>query len=152
MVATAGPAISDAVAELQETLLHLIWHEKLRFSRELANHQLTIPQFFTLVAIKRIGQTCTMGQIAETTNQVSATVTGIIDRLVVRGWVRRRRASDDRRTVLVELTREGQILLEQIQQAKRAHLQGVFMHFAPEEREQILRMLRRYLSTVQAEA
>lgn len=152
MVAVVGPAVGDAPAELQDMILGLVWHEKRRFSQELADHNMTISQFFTLMAIKSLHPGCTMGQLAEATQQVSATVTGIVDRLVERGWVRRRRAADDRRAVLVELTPDGHQILDRIHQAKREYVQRIWAHLSPEEREQFVIILRRYLSIIQVEA
>lgn len=48
------------------------------------------------------------GEIADATGLRPAATTALIDRLSVRGLVRRTPSSDDRRRVLVELTEEGQ--------------------------------------------
>ncbi len=49
-----------------------------------------------------------MGQLARSTHQVSATMAGLIDRLVRDGLVTRRRDEEDRRTVMVAITPAGQ--------------------------------------------
>jgi DNA-binding MarR family transcriptional regulator len=146
MVATARSRVGDAIGELQEMFLHLMWQEKRRFAQELVDFQLTVPQFITLMAIKNIEADCTMGRLAEATNQVSATVTGIVSRLVDHGWVKRGRLSGDRRAVVVRLTPKGYDVLDGVQQLKRARVQSMLAQFSLEEREQILAMLRRYVS------
>jgi DNA-binding MarR family transcriptional regulator len=44
----------------------------------------------------------------------SATVTGLLDTLEARGLARRLRNPKDRRSVLIEITREGRRLLDQL--------------------------------------
>jgi DNA-binding MarR family transcriptional regulator len=51
-------------------------------------------------------------QIARIIVLKSSTVTGIIDRLELKGFVRRVRRSSDRRVITVELTEAGQMLAE----------------------------------------
>ena len=43
-------------------------------------------------------------------------ITRMLDKLQQNGWVRRVRTEEDRRTVLVEITTEGQELLEKLQE------------------------------------
>lgn len=98
--------------ELRSKLLHLNWLQHRRFAQELAALDLTVPQFYTLTALLAAGGETSMGALSRQVHQVSATMTGIIDRLVRDGLVERRRASDDRRTVLVAITASGRGLVE----------------------------------------
>lgn len=77
------------------------------YSSHLARyHGLTAPQLIVLGEISRSGK-ITAGQLAENVNLSNATVTGILDRLSKRGLIERRRADEDKRSVLVKLTDLG---------------------------------------------
>jgi DNA-binding MarR family transcriptional regulator len=56
----------------------------------------------------------TPSEIGERTLVSSGTVTGTLDQLEYRGWVRRSPNPDDRRSVLVEITDEGRLIADQL--------------------------------------
>ena len=90
-----------------------------------------------------------MSQLAELTNQVSATMTGIIDRLVDRGWVERNRNPADRRTVLVQLTPVGQAKLEDVYKAQEASVGDSLASMDPISRHHLAYSLKQYLQTLE---
>ena len=102
--------ISDL--DMRNKLMHLNWLQHRRFAQEISDLKLTVPQFFTLSTLVSLGGTATMGDLARSTYQVSATMTGIIDRLVRDGLVERSRAETDRRSVVVAITPAGQELVD----------------------------------------
>ena len=135
-------------------LMVLGWVEHRRFSQELAVHGLTVPQFFTLVTIHRCGVehegSCTMGVLANETQQCSATMTGIIDRLLKMGLVERCRAEKDRRSVLVKLTEAGVQVLRQTRAKRLEQLRNMLSHFAEEDRHRLIETLKAYTASSQA--
>lgn len=96
---------------LRHKLMQLNWLQHRRFAQELSDLELTVPQFYTLNALVDMGGTSTMGALSKHVLQVSATMTGIIDRLVRDGLVERSRSEDDRRAVHVEITPAGRQLV-----------------------------------------
>ncbi|MGB1560243.1 MAG: MarR family winged helix-turn-helix transcriptional regulator [Sinimarinibacterium flocculans] len=72
---------------------------------------LTLPQLLLLEALRSDGDAPTAGRLAQRVSLTQGTVTSILDRLEARGLVRRSRANDDRRRVLVALTPRGRSLL-----------------------------------------
>jgi len=56
----------------------------------------------------------TMSEVAQTAACEPSNLTGIVDKLVARGLVRRRATTDDRRIKMVLLTREGAALRERL--------------------------------------
>jgi DNA-binding MarR family transcriptional regulator len=114
--------VEEVVDLLENLMLKIAWYEYRRFSRELSSHELTFPQFHTLVTIYENNVKCTMGYLADETDQVSATMTGIIDRLVERGLVERWRHPRDRRKVLVRLTEAGRLKLQDVFKLRRDQL------------------------------
>ncbi|MEM7029967.1 MAG: MarR family transcriptional regulator [Chloroflexota bacterium] len=134
---------------LEGLLMKMAWVEYKRFGRELSNHHLTLSQFHALIAIQESQSGCTMSQLAELTNQVSATMTGVVDRLVERGWVKRRRNPDDRRTVLVQLTERGQTKLNAVYKAQEASVGHCLANMDSTSRHHLAYSLKQYLQTLE---
>lgn len=81
------------------------------YSRELsARHSLTGPQLLCLREIERKGE-IPLGALASALSLSPATVTGIVDRLEQKELVLRRRRKSDRRSVAVDLTRQGRAIV-----------------------------------------
>lgn len=71
----------------------------------------------------------------------SATVTGLLDTLEVRGLARRCRHPSDRRSVLVEITDEGRQLLDELVPQLIEYEKCWAAGLGPSEREQLVRLL-----------
>ncbi len=139
-------ASTTELAEMLECFLtKMVWTEYRRCTRELSGFDLTYPQFQTLLAIHRHHPGCTMGVLADETNQVSATVTGIVDRLVEREFVERSRHPQDRRRVLVHLTDMGMEKLTNVFELRRRHLMQVLAHIEAPQQAQLVASLKRYM-------
>jgi DNA-binding MarR family transcriptional regulator len=81
------------------------------YSRRLAQCSgLTGPQLLVMQAIAHRDQP-TSGEVARAVSLSRATVTTILDRLVRNGHVQRRKGEADKRTVLLELTESGRVVL-----------------------------------------
>ena len=82
-----------------------------RFTRArevvLSDEGITMPQVFTLKALKENGGLCRMSDLAATRFHTPAAMTGIVDRLEEKQLVLRERDSRDRRVVRVRLTDKG---------------------------------------------
>ena len=89
-----------------------------------------------------------MSKLAEAARQISATMTGIVDRLVERRVITRQRNPNDRRTLHVSLTEKGIELLEKIKEKKRAHLRRFLEELSSTERKDFVRMIEKYLDLV----
>ena len=68
----------------------------------------------SLAVIDGAGVPLTPSEISERTLVSSGTMTGTLDQLEYRGWVRRTPNPDDRRSVLVEITDEGKAVTDQL--------------------------------------
>jgi len=137
-------------ARFEELATMMVWRQRRRFAQSLNALGLTTPQFLALMSIQACGG-CTMGELAEATEQVSATMTGIVDRLLKMGLVERQRDPNDRRTVRVGLTEEGRSLLERAQAGRKARAAAVLSLFTPEERRALMNLLVRYVEILGSE-
>jgi DNA-binding MarR family transcriptional regulator len=84
-------------------------------------------------------------EISERTLTSSATITATIDALERRGWVRRVRNPDDRRSVLVEITDEGQAVTDRLLPGIRKLDVAIFAGLSSAERATLLRLLAKVL-------
>jgi DNA-binding MarR family transcriptional regulator len=92
----------------------------------------TQTQFLVLMAI-HAERRCAMGQLARTLHVRMPTATGIIDRLVRMGHVRRFPHPEDRRHVLIALTAKGQVFIRQFQDVIRHRWEEVLRSLSPME-------------------
>jgi DNA-binding MarR family transcriptional regulator len=87
-------------------------------------------------------------QIAERLIISRATVTGLLDSLEKRGYVRRLPHSSDRRMLLIELTDSGRQVAHEFRQRVHQHETEWLSGFNQMEREQLIALLRRLQSTL----
>jgi len=138
------------VAQFEELATMMVWRQRRRFAQSLNALGLTVPQFLALMVIQACGG-CTMGELAEATEQVSATMTGIVDRLLKMGLVERQRDPSDRRTVRVGLTEAGRAILERAQTGRKERAAVVLSLFTKEERRALMNLLVRYVEILGSE-
>jgi DNA-binding MarR family transcriptional regulator len=86
---------------------------------------LTPPQFDIIATLgNTAGMTAT--ELGEKTLITKGTLTGVVDRLIDRGWVERVAHESDRRSQIIRLTPAGETLFGQVFPAHLAHMQTGF--------------------------
>ncbi|MFD0961003.1 MarR family transcriptional regulator [Paenibacillus chungangensis] len=78
--------------------------------------------------------------LAECLNMSGGGVTGIADRLIELGFVSRERSERDRRMVLLQLTAEGESIVEQIHARREALMLKMFQGMTPMEMEKAIQL------------
>jgi DNA-binding MarR family transcriptional regulator len=116
---------------------------------QAAPQDLTLAQYYLLLPLQA-GGLRPPSQLAELAGIAPPTATRLLDGLERAGLVVRERSPDDRRAVLVSLTRRGRDRLRQRERQLAHRRRRVFERLAPEEREQSERLLR-HLAEVIAE-
>jgi DNA-binding MarR family transcriptional regulator len=101
------------------------------------------PAQFDVIATLGNTNGMSMGEIGEKTLITKGTLTGVIDRLIQKRLVFRQTPSENRRTVIVQLTPEGQQVFEQVFPAHIAHLKEQFEKLEPSELELLKVLLAR---------
>ncbi len=140
------------IAKLERLMIRMGWVTHKQQTQRLKAFNLTVPQFMIMRALQRLGHGCTMSEVAEAAMQVSATVTGIIDRLEERALVSRRPNPDDRRSTHVFLTEPGRQLLSAVDQVQRRHIENFMRELSPETRQQLLILMQSYLESLLQES
>ncbi len=85
----------------------------------------------------------TMSELTTELGIACSSATGIVDRLVQRGYAERTRPDDDRRTVKVALTRRGRNVNQSCQDDRLNLGRGMLEPLDPKERAQLLALFRK---------
>jgi len=110
-------AATDDLADCARTMAYAARH------LERALGELTVPQFRVLSFLDRSPERAS--GIAAKAGVTKPSLTGIIDGLVARGWVRRVEVDGDRRGVALEITDLGRTALRRATAEAAAHLDGI---------------------------
>jgi len=139
---------SDLSVEVVTALRKIMRAVDLHSRSLVQQHGLTVPQ---LVLMREIGPgSRSLSDLSRNVNLSNATVTGIVDRLEKTGLVARERSGSDRRQVMVHMTELGVSRLSSapplLQETFLTKLDGL----KDWERAQILSVLQRVASMMQA--
>ncbi|HUS82873.1 MAG TPA: MarR family transcriptional regulator [Dehalococcoidia bacterium] len=91
-----------------------------------------------------------VGHLAAELNTTPASMTGLMDRLAVRGLVRREHDPDDHRVVRLTLTPKGRRMVEELQTAAAGYLAQVFEKMAGDMLASLVDCLEAFCSAAQA--
>ena len=112
------------------------------FSAGMADVDLTPTQFTALLKTVQLGR-ITQNHLGRLAAMDPATIQGVVQRLIGRGLIRRRRDPMDRRTAVLEPTQVGTELIGRVVPcARRAH-DAALAPLSVEERGQVLALLRK---------
>ncbi|MHC8441513.1 MAG: MarR family winged helix-turn-helix transcriptional regulator [Candidatus Eutrophobiaceae bacterium] len=102
------PKIADERYELKilQNLRRIIRSVDIHSRKLNTQHDITAPQLITLLAIAEHGP-CIITSISKEVHLSPSTLVGIIDRLEAKNYVARERSTEDRRQVLISITKEG---------------------------------------------
>jgi DNA-binding MarR family transcriptional regulator len=103
---------------------------------------LTGPQFAALLRLAEQGR-ATQNHLGRLAAMDSATVQGVVRRLVARGLVNACADPLDRRNRILSITPRGEALLREAQEAGRRAHEAVLAPLSPAERAQLLTLLQR---------
>jgi DNA-binding MarR family transcriptional regulator len=118
--------VSQAIAHLMPRIIQGV---HLDF---MVKRTITQTQFLVLVAIHS-SKRSSMNFLAKNMQVSMPTISGIVDRLVKAGFIKRSEDPQDRRQVMVELTTSGQALITQFQQAIRLRWNEVLKSLSEKE-------------------
>jgi len=102
--------------------------------------RITLPQLVVVNVLAREGE-LRMTDLARSMNVTTAAMTGIIDRLVRDGYVKREADAGDRRAVKVSVTAKGLKVAKSAAEHHKKIIARVFSVISQTEREEYLRIL-----------
>ncbi len=137
----------------QEAILNLLRTAdqfQNRLGRLFREYGLTPSQYNVLRILRGEGHPLPSLEVGDRMIQEAPAITGLIDRLEKQGLVLRRRCTEDRRVVFVEITSQGVTLLSQIDEPLARMHEQLIGHLRPDELDALSRLLEKArLSTVE---
>ncbi|HEV7678788.1 MAG TPA: MarR family transcriptional regulator [Candidatus Dormibacteraeota bacterium] len=147
MTARRRPAVDRAAQAIGEFL-----RDRRRASMGwLLECDISMAQIHVVTTLHQQGA-LTVGGLAEALGISAPSVTGLVDRLVERGLVERVRAEDDRRTVRVSLSADGQALTQRMHGVKVSELHDVLGELSDAELADVVRLAARLREVMDARA
>jgi DNA-binding MarR family transcriptional regulator len=110
--------------------------------------EITLTQVLVLRALRDGPQT--LSRLGQANGLSPTSVTRVVDRLERRGLVSRRRESDDRRVVSVQLEPAGERLIGEIRVLRGTNIHRAVEAMTSEERGQLTRSLHRFVELARA--
>jgi DNA-binding MarR family transcriptional regulator len=121
--------------------------------RRLRTHfGMTLPRFDLLAQLDREKQGLRLGELSKRMMVTNGNVTGLVDRLMKEGLIRRETVDGDRRVGLVTLTRAGRAAFARMAAAHEMWLAELFADLAPAEIDQLMKGLAAMKRSVTAHA
>lgn len=117
----------------------------------LIKKKLTFPQM-VILDILRLKKECKMSDVAGILGVTKSAVTGMADKLIKEGAIKRKRSIKDRRIVRVSLTPKGLNLASQLAEHKLRVIKNLFIDITEKERIQYLNILRKLKKNIQIKA
>lgn len=124
--------LADILTGLQRKFL-------ANLSKELSRGNVSFPQYFLLGYLCQ-SKFLTMSEIAGKMGHTTAAATGLVDRLENLGFVERSHAVDDRRKIMVKITKSGTGLVSRIRQDMVDNLLKTMTCLEPEEQKNWLKI------------
>ncbi|MDX1701690.1 MAG: MarR family transcriptional regulator [Melioribacteraceae bacterium] len=113
-----------------------------RITTDIASYDMRTSEFVILETLHHKGKQ-TVRQIADAVLIKTGSITYVIDKLEVKGWVTRSDCKEDRRVVYIELTEEGKRLMDTIFPQHQLVIEELFSGLSSEEQEVFIELLKR---------
>ncbi|MFQ5904184.1 MAG: MarR family winged helix-turn-helix transcriptional regulator [Candidatus Binatia bacterium] len=131
---------SNRLRLLDQYIHELIKRFYLRPSLNGTAAELSSSELFACNFLGRKGR-CTMTELAKESGSALSSMTGVVDRLVAKGCVKRIRDEDDRRKVFVELNQKGQRVYQDLLEGEMEMIIRMMDSLKPGEQDALLRVL-----------
>ena len=105
---------------------------------------LTVPQFRTLIFVAR-HEGASLSQVCEHTGVSPASMSRLVEGLVVRGLVRRQMCKEDRRRIKLGVTQKGHSALQRARSQTQAGISQILSRLDPAERNTVESAMRSLL-------
>jgi DNA-binding MarR family transcriptional regulator len=133
----SAPNHLSLVDEIVEQLGPIVARQRRAIARQGCLRAISSTHLHVLYLLSGEGD-LPMGRLAEQLDASLPSVTGIIERMVERGFVERIRTDDDRRIVAVRVTDLGRQTLEEIDMLRRSQMAALLEHLTAEEQHRAL--------------
>jgi len=122
--------------------------EKSTFAARCHERSISMAHVLVMSVIDKAGP-MPMTRIAELIGSGLPTATGLVNRMVERGLVRREHDTRDRRVVLVSLTKEGAAEISELHQARQRRMAAAIAQLSAPEQDSLLVGIRSLRSALE---
>lgn len=130
------------VADVWAAMTRVVSGTRHASSDLVEEYDLTKPQAFTLWRLKETGPV-TMGELSELLQVTHGVATRMVDRLLDKGLVERRRDEKDRRVVFVSATELGAQVTDEAIENEMLFIRNIFKDVSRRDRDEFLALLNR---------
>lgn len=135
-----GVAIADFAQKMNQIMPEIMKGFARRQSNDVYKGKITLPQLLILERLNRQGAS-KMTDLAKFMKVTTAASTGIVQRLVLSGYVQREYDQSDRRIIRIRLSAKGIELLKKINQQRTESVTKIFSQISENDRGEYLRIL-----------
>jgi DNA-binding MarR family transcriptional regulator len=146
-MAGSSPAaeVEDVLNSFTEIMSGLMIDQ---YQKQITELELTLPQAQLLRVLRR-GPMQT-GQLAAEMRISAPAITQLTDRLIRKGLIERSATADDRRCVIVALSDEGRLLVDQFRQRRREIFNEALADLSETERKQAFEVLEKVVKALES--
>ena len=146
---TRKTTVADDARSILNCVRKLVRALRLFDKEAQSRYGLTTAQLFVLHVIRDNPQ-CSMNELASLTATDQSTASVIVQRLVDGGYVSRKSSTHDRRTVVLNLTKEGETLTRNSPVPVQERILQSASTMSPADRAALIRLLRSFLGGMEA--
>ena len=128
--------------EFGELLKALLLDLQSLFRFQVSNPDLTLPQILLLSTISDEG--VDMSSLSKQMGVDNSTMTRLIDVLIRNGWAIKYKNKKDGRVVMVEITKKGEVLREEIDKNIDKFGYEIYNSISQEDREEVMEILTEF--------
>ena len=128
--------------EFGELLKALLLDLQSLFRFQVSNPDLTLPQILLLSSISDEG--VDMSSLSKKMGVDNSTMTRLIDVLIRNGWAIKYKNKKDGRVVMVEITKKGEVLQEEIDKNIDKFGYEIYNSISQEDREEVMEILTEF--------
>ena len=128
--------------EFGELLKALLLDLQSLFRFQVSNPDLTLPQILLLSTISDEG--VDMSSLSKQMGVDNSTMTRLIDVLIRNGWAIKYKNKKDGRVVMVEITKKGEVLQEEIDKNIDKFGYEIYNSISQEDREEVMEILTEF--------
>lgn len=135
-----GISIADFAQKMNQIMPEIMKGFARRQNNDVYKGKITLPQLLILELLSRQGAS-KMTDLAKFMRVTTAASTGIVQRLVLSGYVQREYDQSDRRIIRIKLSTKGTELVKKINQQRTQSVTKIFSQISENDRGEYLRIL-----------
>lgn len=135
-----GISITDFARKIEIIMPEIVRGFARRQHDDIFKGKITLPQLLILDILNTQGP-AKMTDLAKKMKVTTAASTGIVQRLVVQGYVTREYDEKDRRLIMIKISAKGSEMLKKINQQRTQQITRIFRQISEGDRSEYLRIL-----------